>query len=251
MLETFSAAANFKSLMLQNEDMSVMQKIKVIIEQASKDHPHDDLAGILTSDCNAPVPLPLTPPKRREQRVVLSERALSALSATYKELFNCSLPLPITCRHKHHIGKISLTTRTESKRDCSVFFHSATDGSAAPGVIQYIVSIPSPSQNNKVDTFCIIERYEQLPVTFSNPFQSYQAFGADLWSSTTSPALEAIPVDHIICHAISRLWVKGAILLKALNRVCILFSLAFCVTHTLQGFLVLRNGYSCVPVVLT
>jgi hypothetical protein len=73
MLETFSAAANFKSLMLQNEDMSVMQKIKVIIEQASKDRSRDPLAGILTSDCNAQVPSPLTPPKRREQRVVLSE----------------------------------------------------------------------------------------------------------------------------------------------------------------------------------
>jgi hypothetical protein len=216
MLETFSAAVNFKSLLLQHCDMPAIQNFKVIIEQASQDRSRDTFAGILAS---AQVPPLLTPPKRHGQRVVLSERALGALSAKYKELFDRPLPPKIVCHQKHPITKGSLTTRTESVRDCNVFFRSTTSG-LAPGIIQYIVSVAPSSQNDKVDTFCIIERYGHLPdASLSDPFLSYEAFGASLWSSKMSPILEAVPLGHIICHAVSRPWVKGVILFKALNRV--------------------------------
>jgi hypothetical protein len=86
-----------------------------------------------------------------------------------------------------------------------------------------------------MDTFCIIERYGHLlDASLSNRFLSYEAFGANLWSSTMSPALEAVPMDHIVCHVIYHPWVKGAILFKALNRVSIPISLIFRVTHTLK-----------------
>jgi hypothetical protein len=50
-----------------------------------------------------------------------------------------------------------------------------------------------------------------------SPFLSHVAFGASLWSSKMSLALEAVPVDHVICHTISRPWVKGVILFKVLD----------------------------------
>ena len=240
MLETFSAASNFKSLLLQHGDMPVIQKFRAIIDRASKDRSRDTFAGILTTEYNGQVLPPLTPPERCGKHVVLSERALDVLSAKYQELFDCTIPLPTICHRKYPIGKVSLTTRAESRRDCNVFSHSTAGGFTAPGIIQYIVSIPSPPQTDKVDTFCIIERYAELPDTSSlNPFLSYEAFGAGLWSSKMSLALEAVPVDQIVCHAISRPWGKEAILLKALNRVSIPVSLCFRVAYTLQGLLVL------------
>jgi hypothetical protein len=97
------------------------------------------------------------------------------------------------------IGKVLLTTRAESKCDCHVFFRSTAGDFIALGIIQYIASISPPSQNNKTVTFCIIEWYGHLPDgPLSNPFLSYKAFGASLWSSTMSPTLEAVPVDHIV-----------------------------------------------------
>ena len=246
MLETFSAGVNFKSLLLQHGDMSVIQNFKVIIEKASADRSHDTFAGTLTPEYTPSV----TSPRGREQHVVLSTRALDALSATYRDLFNCPLPSEIVCHKKHIIGKVSLTTRAESKRDCHVFFRSTAGDFIAPGMIQYIASISPPSQNDKTVTFCIIERYGHLPDgSLSNPFLSYKAFGASLWSSTMSPTLEAVPIDHIVCHAIYRPWVKGVILFKALNRVSIPISVTFCVTDTLKRLfnssLSLANIISC------
>jgi len=233
MLETFSAGVNFKTLLLQHGDMSVIHKFKAIIEQATADRSRDTFAGILT-----PKHTPLvTSPKGRERHVVLSARALDALSAKYREFFDRPLPLETICRKNHLVGKVLLTTRAESRRDCNIFFRSTTGGSMAPGVIQYIVSMPSPSQKDKTDTFCIIERYGCLPdASFSNPFLPYEAFGASLWSSKMSPDLEAVPLDHIVCHAISRPWANGAIVIKALNRVSIsislIFRLAYCNLYT-------------------
>lgn len=162
----------------------------------------------------------LTPPKRHERCVALSERALNALNSMYQELFNCPMPPTTICHPKYAIGKVTFTTRAESKRDCNVFFRSTIGGSIVPGVIQYIISIRSPSQPGKKDLLCVIEQYMQLPDQVAlNSFSAHEAFGASLWSSKMSLALEAVPMDHIICHAISRPWVKGAILFKALNRV--------------------------------
>ena len=67
MLETFCACVNFKSLLLQHDDIPVVQKCRTIIEQAAKDHSHDAFAGVLTSQVDvqpthAQVPV-LTPPK--------------------------------------------------------------------------------------------------------------------------------------------------------------------------------------------
>jgi hypothetical protein len=90
-----------------------------------------------------------------------------------------------------------------------------------------------------MDFFFVIERYAQLLNTdVLDSFSSHEAFGASLWSSKKSPTLEAIPTGHVISHAISRPWVKGVILFKALNRVSsILCSSHFRIAHTSQGFL--------------
>jgi len=130
------------------------------------------------------------------------------------------MPATITCRLKHTIGKATFTTRTESKRDCNIFFHS-TNGVVAPGIIQYIVSIPSAPTTTERIIF-VTECYTQLPEerVFSL-FSSHAPFGASLWSSKMSPVLEAVPADHVISHAIVHPWVKGAILCKIMNRVSI------------------------------
>jgi hypothetical protein len=215
MLETFCASANLKSLLLQHHDMSVIKKFRDIIERAAKDGSSDPLAGVMFEvDTSAP----LTPPKRRQQGRALSERARSAINAMYQQLFKSPIPSELTCHSKHMIGKVSFTTQTASIRDCNIFFRSTT-GVIAPGIIQYIISIPSMVTTSKMDTFFVIERYAQLPEVTANPFSSHVEFGASLWSSKMSPVLEAVPMDHIICHAISRPWVKGIILLKALDRV--------------------------------
>jgi hypothetical protein len=220
MLETFCASVNFKSLLLQHDDMPVVQKCRAVIEQATKDRSRDAFAGIMTSQVDEQITVSLTPPKRQRQRINLSERALNALNSIYRELFGCPIPPATTCHSKYIIGKVTFTTRAESNRDCNIFFRSTAGGTIAPGVIQYIVSIPSPSKTNKMDFIFVIERYSPLPNGDAlGPFSSYVAFGASLWSSKMSPALEAVPVDHVVCHAISRPWVKGVILFKALDRV--------------------------------
>jgi hypothetical protein len=223
MLETFCASANLKSLLLQHHDMPVIKKIWDIIERAAKDRSSDPLAGVVFE---VEATASSTPPKRRQQGIALSERAQSAVNAMYQQLFKRSIPSEIVCHSKHTIGKVSFTTLMASIRDCNIFFRSTT-GVVAPGIIQYIISIPSMATTSEMDTFFVVERYaQQLEVT-SNPFSSHVDFGASLWSSKMSPVLEAVPVDHIICHAILRPWVKGVVLLKALDRVGIFYKSLF------------------------
>jgi hypothetical protein len=60
MLQTFCAASNFKSLLLQHDDMPVIQKYQTIVDQVAKDHSHDTLAGLMTSPVNVePLILPM------------------------------------------------------------------------------------------------------------------------------------------------------------------------------------------------
>jgi hypothetical protein len=184
---------------------------------------------------------PSSTPKRAKQVITLSERALSALDTMYQQLFNKPVPKATVCLPKQIIGKVSFATRAQSTRDCNVFFRSTVCGIMAPGIVQFIVSIPSTtSTTSKMDTFFVIERYAQLMEDgISNPFSSHKEFGASLWSSKMSAVLEAVPVDHIVCHAILRPWVKGVILFKALNRVSILHYpyFLFRLTHVnLQAF---------------
>jgi len=202
---------------MQHHDMPIIEKFKDIIEKATKDHSCDPFAGILFPDPTSPSP----PPKwLRQQGATLSEQAVSALQAIDHQLRDRSMPATITCRLKHTIGKATFTTRTESKRDCNIFFHSI-NGVVAPGIIQYIVSIPSAPTTTERMIF-VTECYTQLPEerVFSL-FSSHAPFGASLWSSKMSPVLEAVPADHVISHAIVRPWVKGAILCKIMNRVSI------------------------------
>src|ERR1700676_1178412 len=198
MLKTFCASVNLKSLLLQHHDMPVIEKFKAIIEQAMKDSSLDPFADImLDSDPT----VPSTTLKRCHQST-LSERALSALHTMYQQLFNQPMPSAIICHSKHIIGKFPFTTQAESKRDCIIFFRSTTDSVMTPGIIQYIVSIPSISVKSK-NLFFVIEGYAQLLETTLNPFSSHAPFGASLWSSKMLLVLEAVPVDHVICHPIS------------------------------------------------
>jgi hypothetical protein len=241
MLETFCASVNFKSLLLQHNDMPVVQKYRAVIEQAAKDRSCDAFAGIITSQVNRQITASPTPPKRRQQPINLSERALIALNSMYRDLFNSPTPPAATCHSEYSIGKVIFTTHARSNRDCNIFFRSTTGTIIAPGIIQYIISIPSPSRADKMDFFFVIERYAQLPnMDILDPFSSHEAFGASLWSSKKSLTLEAVPTSHVISHAISRPWVKGVILFKALNRVSsILYCLLFHIAHKSQGFLAL------------
>jgi hypothetical protein len=220
MLETFCAGSNFKSLLLQHYDMPIVEKYRVIIERAAKDRSRDTFAGIFTSPIDPPAPVSLITPKRRQREMALSDRGLKALTLMYQDYFGCAMPQAVTCHSSHIIGKVSFTTRVESNRNCNIFFRSTIDDAVAPGIIQYIVSIPSSSKIGKTDVFLVIERYAELPAEVaSSPFSSHVEFGASLWSSKMMPTLEAVPMNHIICHAIFRPWVKGAILFKALDRV--------------------------------
>jgi len=221
MLETFCASANLKSLLGQHNDMPVVRKYNSILEQAMTDHSRDVFAGTTSPEFEAHTTTPSTRPKRRQQSV-LSERAIDALQSMYQNHFNRTMPSATACHSKHAVGKVTFTTRMESKRDCNIIFRSTVDNTIAPGVIQYIISVPSPSRadNEKSDFFVVVEQYAQLPDNVgSNPFSSHEAFGASLWSSKMSPVLNAIPMDHIICHSISRQWAKEVILIKALDRV--------------------------------
>jgi hypothetical protein len=101
----------------------------------------------------------------------------------------------------------------------SVIAISSTTGVVAPGIIQYIVSIPLVATTSNMDTFFVIEPYAQSLEVTSNPFSSHVEFGASLWSSKMSSVLEAVPMDRVVCHAILRPWVKGVVVLKALDRV--------------------------------
>jgi hypothetical protein len=213
MLETFCASGNLKSLLLQHLDMPVIKEFKDIIEHAAKDHSSDPLVGVVFETV-----LSSTPPKQRQRGIVLSERARSALNVMYRQLFNRPMPTEPTCHSGQMIGKVSFTTRAASIRDCNIFFRSTT-GVVAPGIIQYIVSIPSVATTSDMDTFFVIEPYAQSLEVTSNPFSSHVEFGASLWSSKMSSVLEAVPMDCVVCHAILRPWVKGVVVLKALDRV--------------------------------
>ena len=218
MLETFCALVNFKSLLLQHHDMAVVEKFMVIVEKATQDRSRDPLAGIILDADAAPLS---TIPKQPKQSIHLSQRALMALKTMYQQLFDKPMPTSTTCLSKHIIGKVSFTTQAESVCDCNIFFRS-TIGAIAPGIVQYIVSIPSVATRSKTDTFFVVERYAQVMADGdSSPFSFYADFGASLWSTKMSAVLEAVPMDHVVCHAISRPWVKGVILLKALDRVSI------------------------------
>jgi hypothetical protein len=234
MLETFCASVNFRSLLLQHHDMAVVEKFMAIINEGTKDRSRDPLAGIILDAEAAPSS---TLPKRPKQGISLSERALGALKTMYQQLFNKPMPTATTCFSKHIIGKVSFATRAESIRNCNIFFHS-TAGVIAPGVVQYIVSMPSIATRSEMDTFFVIERYAQVMGDGdSNSFSSYADFGASLWSTKMSAVLEAVPVDHVVCHAISRPWVKGVILLKALDRVSIFPFCSFSISlMNLQAF---------------
>jgi hypothetical protein len=222
MLETFCASVNFKALLLHHHDMAVVKKFMAIMDDATKDRSRDPLAGIML-DADAGVAPSSTPSKRATRGITLSERALGALNTMYHQLFNKPMPAATICLPKHIVGKVSFATRAQSTRDCNVFFRSTLCGFMAPGVIQFIVSIPSIATTSKRDTFFVIERYAQLMEDgTSNPFSSHKDFGASLWSSKMSAVLEAVPVDHIVCHAILRPWVKDVILFKPLDRVSIL-----------------------------
>jgi hypothetical protein len=221
MLKTVCASVNFKSLILQHHDVPVMQKYSKILEEATTDRSRDPLAGTMTIQFGAPVSVSGTP-RRQARGIPLSVRALDALGLLYEELFHLQLPQQTTSHAKYAIGKIAITTRILSNRDCNIFFRSTSASVMAPGIIQYIVSVPSPSKEDAEDFFVIVERHAQLSEDAPlNPFSSHIGFGASLWSSKMCPILEAVPVDRVICHSISRPWVNGVILFRALNRVSI------------------------------
>jgi hypothetical protein len=77
MVETFCASVNFKSLLLQHDDMAVVGKLMAIIEKTTKDHSHDPLAGIML---DVEVAQSLTLPKWPHQCITLSEQALRQCS---------------------------------------------------------------------------------------------------------------------------------------------------------------------------
>jgi hypothetical protein len=220
MLETFCASVHFKSLIYQHEDMPIVQKYRTIIEQASKDDSYDLIAGIITSQSDVQVVASSTPSNQRQQHLALSERALTALHSTHQTLFDHSIPLMPTCHSKHVIGKVTFAICTESTRDCNIFFCSVVGDVVAPGLIQHIVSVPCPLKTSHTNFLFIVEWYATLPQIFSNVvFSSHPDFGVSVWSSKMSPVLEVVPVNHIVCHAILRPWMKGSVLCKALDRV--------------------------------
>src|SRR5882762_4741052 len=126
MLETFCASANFKSLLLQHDDMPVVNKFLPILDQATKDRSRDPLAGAMSSQFDKQVAPLETCPRRQPRCTALSKRALDALESMYRELFSISLPKAITHHSKCVLGKVSITTRVESNRDCNVFFRSTS-----------------------------------------------------------------------------------------------------------------------------
>ena len=131
MVKMFCASVNFKSLLLQHDDMAVVGKLMAIIEKTTKDPSRDPLAGIML---DVEVAQSSTLPKWPHQCITLSERALSALNTMYQQIFNKPMPSAASCHSKYMIGKISFATRAESTRDCSVFFHSTIGGAMAPGI---------------------------------------------------------------------------------------------------------------------
>jgi hypothetical protein len=231
-------------LIYQHEDMSIVQKYRTIIEQSSKEH---SFAGIITSQSDVQVAVSLTPSNRRQerrqelrqQRLALSERALNALHSIHQVLFDHSIPLTPTCHLKHVIGKVTFAIRTESTRDCNIFFRSVA-GDVTPGLIQHIVSVPCPLKTGHTNFFFIVEQYATLAeeITSNVVFSSHVDFGASIWSSKMSPVLEAVPVDYIVCHAILWPWMKGSVLYKALDRVSSSHCSFSCgLSTTPQGFL--------------
>jgi hypothetical protein len=111
----------------------------------------------------------------------------------------------------------------------------------APGNIQYIVSVPSPSKMGEMVLFFVIKQFAPLPDNMpSGVFSSHMVFGASLWSSKMSPVLEAVPTDHVICHVIFCPWVKGTILFKELNQVHIPWCAHLLMAYKTQGRLVFQ-----------
>jgi hypothetical protein len=138
------------------------------------------------------------------------------------------VPDVLTYTENHIIDGVLFSIYADSPCNSTIFYYSVIDSATVPGVIQYIVSIPSSTGTCQEELIFIVERYAPLPESADeDPFLGYADFGTGLWSSKRVSVLEVIMVNDIICHAIGRPWSTGIILLKALDQVSLYFAVGF------------------------
>ena len=246
MLETMCASINFKTLLLQYNDMPVLQKLGLVIDRAMKDRSRDPLAGVMSFHKELPLSSVLT--ARQSKPSPLSTSALQAFYAYYQGSLRRSLPiLSPTSTSTHSINGLTFSVLTESERNSTIFFRSE-GGEQIPAVIHFIVSIPV---DNQPEVFYIVKQYTPLqhPVPH-DPFALHPAFGGSLWASRMDSALTVISSRRVVCHGIKRRWVNGITLLKPLDRVRSFISSLpyptdeFCLRHSLSIQKIHNKGMS-------
>ena len=114
------------------------------------------------------------------------------------------------------IGGKVFTTKNQSRRNAEIVFQHTGSSPLIPGVVVGIFSI----EDGKEKVFVLsIQVRKPVPDSIPNPFARYPDFGAEIWSTEFESEMVCIAATQPIYHVQSRLWVKGAVVLKPIQSV--------------------------------
>jgi len=105
-------------------------------------------------------------------------------------------------------------------RHSTIFFQPEDNNYLVPGVIRKIFSIPQSRHGIETQAlFLAVHRHQSVAQSdVYDPFKEYEEFGASLWSEQLGP-LEIITPSQKMCHATSRRWQDGVLIMRPIDRV--------------------------------
>ena len=221
MLVTFCAAANIKAFMRQRGCPEALKQLLPLVEALFK----EDTRGTLMNEL---LPRDVGETKTIEQTAgahlkyeELEERYYDAM-VNQQAMIKSDLPhwTPGRRAATHDsctVRGLAYSKYLEGKAGGMIFFRPHGSDVLVPGVIRKIFTVATvDSQSRLVECVLLaVHRFQPCPDSVIDPFQSYPAFGAGIWSQKTDLMIEIIPGVREFHHAIAQRWDDATHVLKS------------------------------------
>ena len=222
MLVTFCAAANIKAFMQQKGCPDALKQLLPLVKTLLR----EDIRGTLMSEL-LPQNIGEAEAIEENDNTHLRYKELEAhfYDAMVSQQTAIKVDLPHWTPGKRAIPHDSYTFRglsysrhLEGRAGGMIFFRPHGSDVFVPGVIRKIFTVAAmdDSQSRLVNCALLaVHRLQPCPEHVADPFRSFPAFGAKVWSRATSTTIEIIPGVRDFHHAIAQRWDESTYVLKS------------------------------------
>ena len=222
MLVTFCAAANIKAFMQQQGCPDALKQLLPLVEALLK----EDTRGTLMSEL---LPLEVDEAKAIEDKSDTHleyrelERKYYDAMVSQQTAIKADLPYwtpgkRAATHDSYTFRGLSYSRHLEGRAGGMIFFRPHGSDTFVPGVIRKIFTVAAMNDSHPRLVNCAllaVHRFQPCPDSMFDPFRSFPAFGAGIWSRATSPTIEIVPGAREFHHAIAQRWNETTHVLKS------------------------------------